>query len=351
MSRKIRDHACAWFDEFGRRGDAALLLFDMTAMAANMSTIVAFASRYGARVLLPVKSFPHPAVLDLARNLLDGFDVSNETELGLAAPRSDQWVVASGPAPWNGASEVTIAFLDGPSSSSERVPRRTPSFGLRLDRAALVSGLPPSRFGMRPTEAVSVLRSLSPSERRRFVGFQIHLGDEPTKVRDYVGAVRNMINIASQARVPLRCIDLGGGFRNWSFAELERMLERVRSCVPDDVDLILEPGYLLTRDAGFAAGRVLSSKMPRVVTTLSKAGHLRWSEPRLLPRARVRARDVLVVGPTCFEGDVVGVHSESARYLEVGQLVLFSNISGYCVAWNSSFNGWPCADVVMVPGR
>lgn len=320
-------------------------------MAVNMKAIAALARRHRAQVLMPVKSFPHPTILGIARNLLQGFEVSTEAELELAAPRSNQLIVASGPTPWNAAREATITFLDKPGAINHwRRLRNARSFGIRLDPAALVSGLPHSRFGMRPTEAVALLEGLTSAEREAFGGFQIHLGEEASE-RQYFDTVQQLISLAAGLRMPLHCIDLGGGFRTWSFDKLERMLSCVRSRIPDYSALIFEPGYLLTRNAGFAAGRVLSMEGSMAVTTLSKAAHIRWSSPRLVARARQGKSDVLFLGPTCFEGDHVGIYREAARFLRPSEIVLFANISGYCVAWNTSFNGWPSAHVVIVDAK
>lgn len=61
---------------------------------------------------------------------------------------------------------------------SWRMSRNARSFGVRLDPATLVPGLPPSRFGMSLAKAAALLESPTSAEREAFTGFQIHLGGE-----------------------------------------------------------------------------------------------------------------------------------------------------------------------------
>jgi diaminopimelate decarboxylase len=94
------------------------------------------------------------------------------------------------------------------------------------------------------------------------------------------------------------------------------------------------------RDLG--DGRVL------VTSGLSRICHLRWSQVELVAKAPHPGMGVkaIVVGPTCYEEDVVG-----EWIVEVGEVekrVVVRNVSGYAVAWNKGFGGVPEADVVFV---
>jgi diaminopimelate decarboxylase len=81
---------------------------------------------------------------------------------------------------------------------------------------------------------------------------------------------------------------------------------------------------------------------------LSRACHLRWSQPELVappPRADAR-RKVMLVGPTCYEEDVIGEWIVEPAH--VATRVVLRNITGYAVAWNTGFGGIAPADVVLV---
>ncbi|MBA2542666.1 MAG: hypothetical protein H0V17_23685, partial [Deltaproteobacteria bacterium] len=74
-----------------------------------------------------------------------------------------------------------------------------------------------------------------------------------------------------------------------------------------------------------------------------------WSHVELVgaaPRPNA-GRHVLLVGPTCFEDDVIGewiVEDE----LALGARVIVRHVTGYAIAWNTGFHGVPPAVVAVV---
>jgi diaminopimelate decarboxylase len=122
---------------------------------------------------------------------------------------------------------------------------------------------------------------------------------------------------------------------------------------PGPIDILVEPGRILVEDAGFACGPVTSVRdvgdgRLLVTSALSRICHLRWSQVELVakaphPGAGVKA---IVVGPTCYEEDVVGEWIVEPR--EIEKCIVLRGVSGYAAAWNKSFGGVPEADVVIV---
>jgi diaminopimelate decarboxylase len=94
------------------------------------------------------------------------------------------------------------------------------------------------------------------------------------------------------------------------------------------------------------ASRDLGDRVLRIVE-LSRACHLRWSQPELVvppPRAGER-RKIVVLGPTCYEEDAIG--EWIAEPSHVAQRVVLRNVTGYAAAWNTGFGGIAPADVVF----
>ena len=56
---------------------------------------------------------------------------------------------------------------------------------------------------------------------------------------------------------------------------------------------------------------------------------------------------MLVVGPTCYEEDVLGEWTMAPGRLAAGDRIVLRHVTGYAVAWNTSFGGVPAADVVI----
>jgi diaminopimelate decarboxylase len=74
---------------------------------------------------------------------------------------------------------------------------------------------------------------------------------------------------------------------------------------------------------------------------------LRWSQPELVvppPRAEQR-RKVIVLGPTCYEEDVIGEWIADPAHVD--DRIVLRNVTGYAVAWNTSFGGIASAEVVL----
>ena len=94
----------------------------------------------------------------------------------------------------------------------------------------------------------------------------------------------------------------------------------------------------------FARG--LDDRELRVVD-LSRICHLRWSQVELVGAAPKSGREVVLVGPTCFEDDVIGEWLVDDD-LAVGTRVIVRHVTGYAVAWNISFHGVPPAEVLVV---
>ncbi len=121
-------------------------------------------------------------------------------------------------------------------------------------------------------------------------------------------------------------------------------------------ELLIEPGRLFADGAGFACGHVAAARelddRPLRVLDLSRACHLRWSQPALVAAAPApgAGRAILWVGPTCYEEDVVGEWVADPRRFEVGARVILRDVSGYALGWNSGFGGVPAASVIAVGG-
>jgi diaminopimelate decarboxylase len=228
-----------------------------------------------------------------------------------------------------------------------------------------------SRFGLDDRAAIAELVRAAGDRR---IGLHVHHGPiTATSAERFVATARAALALVD---TPPAFIDLGGAWHGVvdlpaAFAEVRRSL--------DDLEIFVEPGRLYADGAGFAHGRVLARRVlpDRIlqVVELSRICHLRWSQVDLvhkgLPRAEVRAvladpgrtatssasavsraphpgedTKVQLVGPTCYEEDVIGEWTVDPS--QVAERVVLRNVSGYALAWNTSFGGVPAADVVIV---
>ncbi len=343
------------------RFERPTLVFDLSAISHNMCEIAEAARAASIRPLFAMKSFPHEHVRDLAEDELDGFDVASLGELasvpargivsifdpsGLAvahAPRGRRVIVGC-----ETIEQVrgAPAHADVAIRVSASITGRDPAVGAILDG----SGHRMSRFGIATREE---MRELVRAAGDRPLGLHVHHGPvTATSAERFIASARAAIALLGEAGREPAFLNLGGAWHG--IGDLRVAFGEVRAAL-GSVELLVEPGRTYAAGAGFATGRVLSRRdLPDgagsrllVVCELSRSCHLRWSQPELVglpPRAAWR-RNVLVVGPTCYEDDVIGEWIVEAAYVE--KRIVLRNITGYALAWNTGFAGVPPADVVF----
>ncbi|HEX4455038.1 MAG TPA: hypothetical protein VH143_29460 [Kofleriaceae bacterium] len=335
------------------------LAFDLARVDANMQRIAAAAHAHDIRALFAAKSFPHPRVLELAANRLDGFDVASPGELA-TVPAGAIVSVAdpTGAAITTGARARMIVACEtigqvcaAPRGAeiairiSASITGLDPAMGAVLDG----SGHRRSRFGLDDRASVAALRDAAAGRR---VGLHVHHGPvTATSAGRFIATARAAIELADFEPA---FIDLGGAWHG--IADLAEAFAAIRAALPRSIEVIVEPGRAYADGAGFACGivraaRSLGDREVRVVD-LSRACHLRWSTFELVARAPHpgRGRRVLVVGPTCYEEDVLGEWTLEPGALELDDRMIVRGISGYALAWNTGFGGVEPADVVLRDG-
>lgn len=342
------------------------LLFDHARIEANLRAVRDAASAVGITVLFAAKSFPHPQVRALAGAMLDGFDAASAGEiavlpvarvLSVADPSGRGAELTRG---WRGrliiGCETVEQVLAAPAHAeiairvSASLTGKDPAIGAVLDG----TGHRRSRFGLdvgrdRRREA---MRAMIRAAGARAIGVHVHHGPvTATSGARFVETARAALAAAADAELVPRFLDLGGAWH--AVAALPAALAEVRAAVPREIELIIEPGRVVTEGAGFACGRVVVARelddRPLRVIDLSRICHLRWSQVELVGTAPHpgEGRSALVVGPTCYEEDVIGEWTIAPGRLAAGDRILLRNVSGYAVAWNTSFGGVPAAEVVI----
>ena len=334
------------------RATRATLVFDLARIEANLRAVAAAARASDIRVLFAVKSFPHVAVRALAAELFDGEDVASQAEADGAVRGILSIADPSGRAHrgWPGRLVVsceTIAQVEAAPATAEIAIRvsasitgRDPAIGAILDG----SGHRRSRFGVATRDEIAALRHAAGGRR---VGLHVHHGAViATSAERFAASAHALLEAADFAPAFL---DLGGAWHG--VPELAQAFATLRAQL-GAVELIVEPGRVLSLGAGFATGRVglarRAGERELRVVDLSRIAHLRWSAIELVaPPPAGGGAPVLFVGPTCFEEDALGEWIVAQPYTP-GDRAVFSGATGYAVAWNTGFGGVPPADVVLV---
>ena len=338
------------------------LVFDRARLDENLRAIATAARVHDITTLFAAKSFPHAEVWAMAAAHLDGFDAASAGEVVALPPVAVLSVVdPSG----RGAAHArargrlivgceTVAQVEAAPAHAEIAIRisasltgRDPAIGAVLDG----SGHRRSRFGVDVGEGQrDELRAMADAARDRRVGIHVHHGPvTPTNAERFIATARAALDVATDAGIEPAFIDVGGSWH--AITNFAAAFAALRAAFA--IEIIVEPGRVIAREAGFACGRVvvareLADRAVRVVD-ISRSCHLRWSQVELVGAAPHpgTGRIALFVGPTCYEDDVIGEWTIAPDAARAGDRFLVRGVTGYAVAWNTGFGGVPAADVVI----
>ena len=350
-----------------------VLFFQKDKIQARMAQLRDLETQFGAAFLMATKSTRLPVLYELGKTHLAGFDVSNYNEYqALPQDLREKKVFVTAPVfPQRPEAFLTkgnklCLILDNADQYAQlQHVDGAFDFGVRLESSALLKPqdgvgpcyYPHTRFGFSP-KGLDMLKTMAKGGPHRFCGFHVHHGSEVNTPEAYLMLAREIVHLARALNLKLEYLDLGGGI-HLLFKELPQLLQDLRTFVPSETTLVFEPGQFLAHGSVYALGRIESviSRPDAIYCNLDLSAecHLRWSYPRLIApliRGAHKPLRMRCFGATCSESDVIGdfsfavpdpQHPPFAR----GDLLLFSNVSSYSEAWNTSFNGIKKADVVV----
>ncbi len=364
-------------DAIRRNYPGPCLIFELRAMREAAASLARIGRSYGTRFIAAVKALPGMSLLEGAAEIGGGFDVANIDELD----RLLQWwresrrskpiayVSMTGPALLSrqrGAERfieqlsvnveapcqlAALDALDGFAAEIEVGAR----IGIELGGSDCGSPRTISRFGFSEHD----LEGLAAIVRDpRFAALHCHVEGDGKQAGSYALCTARLMALAQKLAVRPRRINLGGGLRHESLADIETICRDVRCLVPEDIEVVFEPGAWLTARAGYAFCRVLFTRdradtgATFVVVDLSRECHVRWDQPQLIRwwGTEPRSEHVSIFGPTCYEADHLGTFRfegpRTARAAPDSGWLLFGGVTGYAAALNMSFNGIPKATVL-----
>jgi diaminopimelate decarboxylase len=323
-----------------------------------------------------IKANPMPAVVNLVGSLVDGLDVASvrELETALGSGVAPSAISFAGPGKKqaeleraaeagivvNVESEREIAALETIARKRGQRPRIAvrvnPDFELKASGMKMGGGA--RQFGIDAERVPAVLAALRGSALE-FVGFHIFCGSQNLQSGAVIEAQRKSlelaIELAASAPVPVRSVNLGGGFGIPYFpgdkpldiapigAGLEALAAQAAERLPG-AQLVIELGRYIVGEAGLYVCGVIDRKVSRgqvfLVTDgglhhhLAASGNfgqiLRKNYPvlvgnRVLGTERERAS---VVGPLCTPLDLLGDRIELA-HAEAGDLIVVLQSGAY----------------------
>jgi diaminopimelate decarboxylase len=254
-----------------------------------------------------VKANPMPAVVQHLSGLVDSFDVASAGEMRVALDTSMPADHVSFAGPGKTPAELTQAIAAGVTiemeseTEAERVAMIGERLGIRPRVAVRVNpdfhvkgsgmrlGGGPQQFGIDAERVPALLGKLARADLE-FLGFHIFAGSQNLNADILCEAQRKTVQLALQlaeaAPVPIRYLNIGGGFGIPYFerdqpldlaaigANLENLLaDAIRPNLPG-ARIVVELGRYIVGECGFYVTRVVDRKESRGKTFLIVDGGL-----------------------------------------------------------------------------
>jgi diaminopimelate decarboxylase len=337
-----------------------------------------------------MKSCSNVAILKIFANLGGGVDIVSGGELyrALRAGVDPSRIVYSGVGKkaseidealaadvlmFNVESEQELLQLDRQARATGKTARI--SFRVNPDVDPLThpyvsTGLRQHKFGIQIERSLELYRKAKGLSAIMPVGVDCHIGSQLTELSPFMDAVDRLVELINKLRseaIDVQYLDIGGGL-GIPYDQEEPPLPAeygkaiLKMIAGLDVTLILEPGRVLTGNAGVLVTRVLYKKPgvdkefiivdaamnDLIRPSLYKAHHSVWKVGRSSSRDG-RARKIIadVVGPICESGDFLA-QSREIDDVQSGDLLALMSAGAYGFSMSSNYNSRPRAAEVLV---
>jgi ornithine decarboxylase len=330
----------------------------------------------GVSLYYAIKAFPHPEILRILGQQGCHFDVASEGEIELLKPLQVSGRKTIHTHPIKKSSDIKAALRGGSTTFVVdnidelkkllsyrnrvgvllRVSFRSPSASVDLSR----------KFGCTIDQVEEIVHGAD-QLGIHIRGLSFHVGSQSLKPDMHVEAIRQcgklMEQINCEARHPMNVLDIGGGFPvdySGSQPDIEAYFAPIREALndlPDDLDLIAEPGRFLVAPAvtGIAS-----------ITGLARRGDYQWYYlddgiygsysgqifdhvlyPLQIFNDDPDRQAAILSGPTCDSIDIVAEDIPLPK-LQEGDLVIGHMMGAYTAATSTRFNSIDLARIVMV---
>jgi len=229
------------------------------------------------------------------------------------------------------------------------------------------TGLKKSKFGIAIKNALEEYQLASALPNIEIIGIHKHIGSQITEIAPFADAMKRITGIVKELKesgIDIKYIDAGGGLGiRYDDEEPPHPKELGNVFLPLIKDtgctLILEPGRVLTGNAGMLLTKVLYLKTGEVKNfVIVDAGMNDLIRPSLyeahheiLPVEKRAGESFTadVVGPICESGDFLAKDRKLMKP-ETGDLLAVMSAGAYGFTMSSNYNSRPRVAEVMVDG-
>lgn len=229
------------------------------------------------------------------------------------------------------------------------------------------TGLKENKFGIDISDAPEQYAVAENLKNLEVTGVSCHIGSQLTEISPFIDTLRKLTKLIrglGQSGMQIDYLDLGGGLGiTYDREEPPHPKEYARAIKEElkteDLTLILEPGRVITGNAGILVTKVLYTKSSTEKTFFivdaamndlirpSLYNSYHGIQPvKISGREKVKAD---IVGPICESADFLAKERYVERY-EPGELMAIMSAGAYGFSMSSNYNSRPRACEVMVKG-
>jgi carboxynorspermidine decarboxylase len=203
-----------------------------------------------------------------------------------------------------------------------------------------------SKLGV-PIEQLTGAADRARDSLRDVTGLHLHNNCDAKRFQPLLKTVRRIMAKLPALLRRIEWLNMGGGYLFDSVRELPqfyRAVELIRSA--HDIDVFVEPGAALVREAGYLVSSVIDlfeSDDATVAVLDTTVNHMPevyeyQFEPDVLGHDDDAEFEYVLAGSSCLAGDVFGVYG-FAEPLRVGSRIAFANVGAYTQVKAHMFNG------------
>ncbi len=386
--------------ELAAKYGTPLYIYSQAAIVGTLKTLMSEFAEVDPLVCYSVKANSNLGILKVMAEQGSGFDVVSEGELyrvRLAGGSASKTVFAgvgktddeilegleAGVLMFNVESEAELDAIARVAKAAGMVApiafRVNPDVDPKTHRYTS-TGKKESKFGMDIDRSLKLAEHVVGIPSVSMIGMHMHIGSQITTVDPYAGAVAKGVELIAALRKmghPITWYNMGGGFGiNYKKAEAPAVSEFARVIVPGikstGCKLAMEPGRVITGNAGVLVSRVLYTKQSGekrfliqdaamndlIRPALYESFHRIWpvDVPKGLPappddyEAPIAGTEPWdVVGPVCESGDFFA-KDRALPPLDSGDLLAVFSAGAYGMVMASNYNTRPRAPEILVDG-
>ncbi len=229
------------------------------------------------------------------------------------------------------------------------------------------TGLKENKFGIDIYEAPEQYAMAAGLANLEICGVSCHIGSQLTEVNPFVDAIRRLLKLITKLQetgIHIYFLDLGGGLgitydREHPPNPGEYAGAIKKALGAKDLTLILEPGRVITGNAGILVSKVSYTKSTSEKTFIIMDAAMNdlirpslYNSYHAVQPVRITGREMItadIVGPICESGDFFAKGREVPEF-EAGDLMAIMSAGAYGFSMSSNYNSRPRVSEVLVKG-